>query len=210
MTLKRGPYGPYVEHAADGASKEKPKRVSLPQDLAPDLVDLETALGLLALPREIGLHPETGKPIAAGIGRFGAYVKHDGAYRSLPRGENVLAVGLNRAVVLIAEGKSRGAKVLRELGAHPADGEPVKLRSGRYGPYVEHRRLRASLPKDASPDEITLDQAVALLAAKAAQPKKKGARRGGTSASAKGGGRVQRKAKSGPKRQPRAPADGAP
>ena len=199
VLLKRGPYGLYVERSVDGATKEKPKRVSLPQDLAPDLVDLETALGLLALPREIGIHPESGKPVTAGIGRFGAYVKHDGAYRSLPRGENVLEVGLNRAVVLIAE-KKGGARLLRELGAHPDSGETVALRSGRYGPYVEHRRVRASLPKSASADDLTLDEAVELLAAKAAK--------GGTKKKAAGRGRP--KAKRTSRRQQGAPADGAP
>ena len=155
-------------------------------------------MGLLALPREVGTHPESGKPITAGIGRFGAYVKHDGAYRSLPRGENVLTVGLNRAVVLIAE-KKGGAKVLRELGGHPDGGEPVRLYSGRYGPYVQHRRLRASLPKGTSDEELTLEQAVTLLAAKA---KKGGAK--------KAGGARRTKAKRAPGRQPDAPAGGAP
>ena len=199
VLLKRGPYGLYVERGVDGDAKEKPKRVSLPQDLAPDLVDLQTALGLLALPRKIGTHPESGKPVTAGIGRYGAYVKHDGAYRSLPRGENVLEVGLNRAVVLIAE-KKGGARLLRELGAHPDGGEPVTLRSGRYGPYVEHRRARASLPKSASADDLTLDDAVKLLAAKAAK--------GGTKRKTAGRGRP--KAKRAPRRQAGAPADGAP
>ncbi len=199
IMLKRGPYGLYIEQAVEETSKEKPKRVSLPQDLAPDLVDLRTALGLLALPREIGIHPESGKPVTAGIGRFGAYVKHDGAYRSLPRGESVLEVGLNRAVVLIAE-KKGGAQVLRELGAHPDGGEPVSLRSGRYGPYVQHRRVRASLPKGASADELTLDDAVKLLAAKAAK--------GGTKKKTSGRGRP--KAKRASRRQAGTPADGAP
>ena len=199
VALKRGPYGLYVERAVEGASKEKPKRVSLPQELAPDRVDLETALGLLALPRAIGTHPESGKPVTAGIGRYGPYVMHDGAYCSLPKGESVLAVGLNRAVVLIAEKASRGTKLLRELGAHPADGEPVRLRSGRYGPYVEHGRLRASLPKGASDDAFTLDEAVRLLAAKAAQPKKTRAGGGKTAkAKARSGAAGRAKAKRGP------------
>ena len=210
VQLKRGPYGLYVERGVDGDTKEKPKRVSLPQDLAPDLVDLQTALGLLSLPREIGTHPETGKPVTAGIGRFGAYVKHDGAYRSLPRGENVLDVGLNRAVVLIAE-KKGGARLLRELGAHPDGGQAVTLHTGRYGPYVQHGRLRASLPKGASDDDLTLDGAVKLLAAKAAKggAKKKGAGRGRKSATAKTG-TTRSKAKRGSRRQADAPADGAP
>ena len=217
VMLKRGPYGLYIERAlpsedaSESASKEKPKRSSLPQDLAPDMVDLETALGLLALPREVGTHPESGKPITAGLGRFGAYVKHDGAYRSLPRGEGVLTVGLNRAVVLIAEAKSRGARVLRELGAHPDGGGPVKLCSGRYGPYAQHGRLRASLPKDADADEFTLEQAVQLLAAKAAKggSKKKSAG-GGRKPAAKGGAAARPKAKRGARRPTDAPAGGAP
>ena len=208
VALKRGPYGLYVERAAAGETKEKPKRVSLPQELAPDLVDLETALGLLALPREIGIHPESGKPVTAGIGRYGAYVKHDGAYRSLPKGENVLNVGLNRAVVLIAEGKSRSARVLRELGAHPDGGDAVTLCDGRYGPYVQHGRLHASLPKGADADALTLEEAVRLLAAKAAQAKKKTGAGGRKAAKAGGAGRS--KAKRGPKRQPAEPAGGAP
>ena len=210
VALKRGPYGLYVEQAVAEGAKEKPKRVSLPQDLAPELIDLETALGLLALPREIGPHPETGKPITAGIGRFGAYVKHDGVYRTLPRGESVLTVGLNRAVVLIAE-KKGGARLLRELGAHPESGEAVTLHTGRYGPYVQHRRLRASLPKGASDEEMTLDGAVALLAAKAkkdgAKKKTAGAKR---KPAAKGGGTRRTKAKRASGRQADAPADGAP
>ena len=128
---------------------------------------------------------------------------HDGAYRSLPKGESVLAVGLNRAVVLIAEKASRGGtRVLRELGAHPANGEPVRLRDGRYGPYVEHGRLRASLPKGASDDAFTLEEAVRLLAAKAAQPKKTRAGGGKTAktqakAKAKAGASGRSKAKRG-------------
>ena len=210
VMLKRGPYGLYIERAAEGDSKEKPKRVSLPQDLAPDMVDLETALGLLALPREIGTHPESGKPVTAGLGRFGAYVKHDGAFRSLPRGESVLTVGLNRAVVLIAEGKSRGARVLRELGAHPDGGEAVKLCSGRYGPYAQHGRLRASLPKGADADAFTLEQAVQLLAAKAAKGGSKKSAGGRRKAAAKGDAGARPKAKRGARRQTDAPADGAP
>ena len=119
-------------------------------------------------------------------------------------------MGLNRAVVLIAE-KKGGTKVLRELGAHPEGGEPVRLRSGRYGPYVQHRRLRASLPKGASAEDLTLEQAVALLAAKA---KKGGAKKtaGGRrkAAATKSGGARRGKAKRAPSRQPDAPAGGAP
>ena len=185
VVLKRGPYGFYVEREAEQA-EDKPKRASLPKELAPDMVDLETALGLLSLPREIGLHPETGKPITAGIGRFGPYVLHDGTYASLPRDENVLTVGLNRAVVLIGDKKSRSARVLRELGAHPTSGEPVRVLEGRYGPYVAHRRTRAALPKEATPEAMTLESALSLLAGKGSAGKKKTTRRGKSAAAGSG------------------------
>ncbi len=186
VVLKRGPYGFYVEREA-GEAEDKPKRASLPKDMAPDMVDFETALGLLSLPREIGPHPETGKPITAGIGRFGPYVLHDGAYASLPRDENVLTVGLNRAVVLIGDKKSRSARVLRELGAHPTSGEPVRVLEGRYGPYVAHRRTRAALPKETTPEAMTLESALSLLAEKGSAGKKKTTRRGKSAAAGSGG-----------------------
>ena len=200
VVLKRGPYGFYVEREA-GEAEDKPKRASLPKELAPDMVDLETALGLLSLPREIGLHPETGKPITAGIGRFGPYVLHDGAYASLPRDENVLTVGLNRAVVLIGDKKSRSARVLRELGAHPTSGEPVRVLEGRYGPYVAHRRTRAALPKETAPEAMTLESALSLLAGKGSAGKKKTTRRGKSAAAGSGGRAKGAKAKRTPARR---------
>ena len=200
VVLKRGPYGFYVEREA-GEAEDKPKRASLPKELAPDMVDLETALGLLSLPREIGLHPETGKPITAGIGRFGPYVLHDGTYASLPRDENVLTVGLNRAVVLIGDKKSRSARVLRELGAHPTSGEPVRVLEGRYGPYVAHRRTRAALPKETAPEAMTLESALSLLAGKGSAGKKKTTRRGKSAAAGSGGRAKGAKAKRTPARR---------
>ena len=200
VVLKRGPYGFYVEREAEQA-EDKPKRASLPKELAPDMVDLETALGLLSLPREIGLHPETGKPITAGIGRFGPYVLHDGTYASLPRDENVLTVGLNRAVVLIGDKKSRSARVLRELGAHPTSGEPVRVLEGRYGPYVAHRRTRAALPKETTPEATTLESALSLLAGKGSAGKKKTTRRGKSAAAGSGGRAKGAKAKRTPARR---------
>jgi DNA topoisomerase-1 len=211
VTLRRGPYGLYVQlgEPDEEDKKKKPKRSSLPKDLAPDMVDLETAIGLLALPRDIGAHPETGKPISAGIGRFGPYVKHDGLYKSLPRDENILTIGLNRAVVLIAEAKQkrRGPAVLRELGAHPDGDKPVQLLDGRYGPYVEHQKIRATLPKDADPDKITLEEALELIAAKAAKGKKT---KGGTKKKAapktkKATGTKKRAAGTKAKRKPKSP-----
>ncbi len=177
ITLRKGPFGYYVQLGEIGEDGEsKPKRVSLPRDAVPDMVDLPTAIGLLSLPRDIGPHPEGGKMISAGIGRFGPYVKHDGKFKSLKKDDDVLAIGLNRAAILLAEASQRGGAVLRELGAHPDDGAPITLKKGRYGPYVQHKRTNATLPKGAEEDALSLDQAVALIAAKAAK-KKAGAKK---------------------------------
>jgi DNA topoisomerase I len=170
VTIKKGPFGHYLQ-LGGGESEAKPKRVALPRPLKPADVDLDTALRLLALPRELGRHPETGETITAGIGRFGPYIKHGKAYKSLAADDDVLTIGLNRAVVLLAEPaaeRRRGApQPLRQLGPHP-DGGVVALYQGRYGPYVGHEGTIASLPKDVDPDRVTLDEAVALLAARRA------------------------------------------
>ncbi|HIM46918.1 MAG TPA: type I DNA topoisomerase [Alphaproteobacteria bacterium] len=172
ITLRKGPFGHYLQLGETGEDgKSKPRRVSLPRDVVPDTVDLETALGLLALPRDIGPHPEGGKMITAGIGRFGPYVKHDGKFKSLKKDDDVLSIGLNRAISLLAEVSQRGASVLRELGNHPDDGAPVTVKEGRYGPYVQHKRTNATLPKGVDQNAISLDEAVVLLAAKAAKKK---------------------------------------
>jgi DNA topoisomerase-1 len=171
VSLRKGPFGHYVQLGEAGEDGKKPKRVSLPRDMMPDRVDLELALGLLSLPRDIGPHPEGGKMISAGIGRFGPYVKHDGKFKSLKKDDDILSIGLNRAVVLLAEVSQRGGSVLRELGEHPDDGGPITLKKGRYGPYVQHKRTNATLPKGVKENAITLDQAVALIAAKAAKKK---------------------------------------
>ena len=172
ITLRKGPFGYYLqlgEIAEDG--KSKPRRVSLPREVVPDTVDLETALGLLSLPRDIGPHPEGGKMITAGIGRFGPYVKHDGKFKSLKKDDEILSIGLNRAVSLLAEVSQRGASVLRELGKHPADDAPVTVKEGRYGTYVQHKRTNATLPKGVDQNAITLEEALVLLAAKAGKKK---------------------------------------
>ena len=163
VTVRQGPYGHYVQLGESG-TKPKPKRSSLPKGLTPDRVDLAAALGLLSLPREVGPHPQTGEMISAGVGRFGPYIKMGAKYASLGRDDEVLSVGLNRAVVLLADAKAKGP---REIGAHPGDGKPVTVRNGRYGPYVAHGKIRASLPRGREADAVTLDQAVALIAAKA-------------------------------------------
>ena len=170
VTLRRGPTGWYVQRG-EWEGKRKPERMSLPPGLEPEEVDLGTALGLLALPRRVGLHPETGAPVLAGIGRYGPWVRHEETWAAIPDGEDVLAVGINRAVALIADkvvrqSRMRGPNVvLRDLGRHPGDGAPVRLRTGHYGPFVAHRRRYASLPEDADPDALGLDEAVALLEA---------------------------------------------
>ena len=174
ITLRKGPYGHYIQlGAANG--ELKPKRVALPRSIRPVDVDLDTALRLLALPRELGRHPETGEMIVAGIGRFGAYIKHGAVFKSLAQDDDVLTIGVNRAVVLLAEpvGQRRpGPRLLRELGEH-LDGGTVNLYSGRYGPYVSHDGVIASLPRTADPDTFSLDQAMPLLAAQ----RQKGKRR---------------------------------
>jgi DNA topoisomerase-1 len=137
-------------------------------------MDLNKALALLALPRTIGRHPESGEPITAGIGRFGPYIKHGPTYKSLGVDDDVLTIGLNRAVALLAEpSKGRGPRGAggRSLGNHPQDGKPVTVGTGRYGPYVRHERLFASIPRDIDPQSVTLEQAVELLQAQAAKGK---------------------------------------
>ncbi len=174
VTLRRGPYGPYVQ-LGEAEGKQKPKRASLPRGTDAAAVDLTQALGLLSLPRDIGLHPETGEMIQAGLGRFGPYIKHEGTYVSL-KDDDVLTVGLNRAVSLLADAPKR-AKA-KELGPHPDDGKPIYIKQGRYGHYLQHKTTRATLPKGTDVDTVTMEQAVALIAAKAPPPKaKKGSKK---------------------------------
>ncbi len=191
VTLRQGPYGPYVQlggeevqptpepEATDGKPKKKAvkkkgpklKRASLPKGMNPSDVDLERALKLLSLPREVGMHPEIGEMIFAGIGRFGPYLKVGPTYYTL-KDDDVLDVGLNRAVVVIAEGKKgpgRSGGAGKTLGDHPEDSRAVTLRSGRFGLYVQHGQLRATLPRDMDKDNLSLEDAVAILAAKAAK-----------------------------------------
>ena len=176
VSVRKGPYGFYVQLAGEGDAK--PKRVSTPRGTDPAEIALEQAVGLLSLPREVGRHPETGKPISAGLGRYGPYLRHDGAYVSIPKDDDVLGIGLNRAVVLIAEKKGgRAAGPLKELGTHPADGKPVTVHNGRYGPYVKHGRTMASLPKGQAPEDATLEVALPLLEQKKAAGGKTAARK---------------------------------
>ena len=173
VTLRSGRFGPYLQ-LGEAVNGEKPRRAGLPKGTAPDQIDLQRALALLSLPREVGRHPEDGEPIRAGIGRFGPYVQHGKTYANLESPEEVFAIGLNRAVTLIAEkrakgprGRRFGADPGRPLGDHPVKGGAVVAKNGRYGPYVSHEGVNATLPADKMPDTVTLDEAVALIDARA-------------------------------------------
>ncbi len=198
VSLRKGPYGFYVQLGESGG-EEKPKRASLPRKTNPDDVDLAMALKLLALPRSVGQHPESGDEITAGIGRYGPYIKHGSTYVSLRGDDDVLTIGLNRAVSLLAEAKAKGGGG-RELGEHPEGGK-VTVRSGRYGPFVKHGRLNASIPKGADPESVTLEQAIELLAAQAekAKSKKKPAK-------GAGGAKAKAASKNGAKSKPKSAA----
>ncbi|MEJ2118295.1 MAG: topoisomerase C-terminal repeat-containing protein, partial [Alphaproteobacteria bacterium] len=169
--LRNGRFGPYVQ-LGEGENKDKPKRASIPRGFSPDTLDLETALKLLALPRPVGVHPESGKPIVAGIGRYGPFIEHDGKYANLDNAEEVFEVGINRAVALLAEpkkGRGRGAaqSALKKLGEHPELGGEVQVFNGRFGPYVKHGKINATIPKGTEPEAITMEEAVLLIAARA-------------------------------------------
>jgi DNA topoisomerase-1 len=176
VTLRVGPYGPYVQL---GEPKEdaKPKRTSVPKGMDASAIDLDLALRLLSLPRPVGPHPEDGVAVEAGIGRFGPFVKHGTTYANLRDPEDVLTIGMNRAVELLAQKTSRGGgraavKPLRELGDHP-DGGGVAVYSGKYGPYVKWEKVNATLPKEIAPEDVTLEQALELIAAKKPAGKKR-------------------------------------
>lgn len=182
VLVKAGPFGPYVQLGlGNGDSKSKPKRVSLLEDMDAESIGLEEGLQLLDLPRTLGEHPETDKPVQAGIGRYGPYVVHERRYVNVKPPDNVLDIDLARALELLAaapEGRRRAGagKVLKELGEHP-DGGPVQVLDGRFGPYVRHGKVNATLPKETSVSAVTLEEGLALLAAKKdAKPKKKSAR----------------------------------
>ena len=181
VTVRRGPYGVYVQQGEQvTGSKTKPRRTSLPKGVEGDSVTLEQALGLLSLPRLVGIHPETQEPIEAGIGRFGPFVKMGGVFASLDKDDDVLVVGLNRAIDVLA----RKLASVRTMGGHPKDKEPVLVRKGRFGPYVQHGNTVANLPREMTMDDVTLEQAVALLSEKGKVLKPRGfaARKGAKAA----------------------------
>ena len=203
VTVKAGRFGPYIQlgEQKDYAEGEKPRRAGIPKNTSPGDMELELALKLLSLPREIGKHPETGEPITAGIGRFGPFVRHEKTYASLEAGDEVFDVGLNRAVTLIAEkiakgpsGRRFGADPGKPLGEHPSLGG-VAVKNGRYGAYVTSGGVNATIPSDKTPETITLAEAIALIDERAAK--------GG----GKGGGKPKRGArKAAPKKKTAAKA----
>ena len=173
VTVRDGRFGPYLQ-LGEGSKEEKPKRTSVPKGTDPATIDLELALKLLALPREVGRHPESGEPIVASIGRYGPYVQHGKTYANLEAGDDVLNIGLNRAVTLIADkilkgprGRRFGGDPGRALGEHPQKGGPIVAKAGRYGPYVSHDGVNATLPRDKTAETVTLEEAAALIDARA-------------------------------------------
>ena len=165
--LLSGRFGPYVQLGEVTEENKKPKRVSLLRGMAAEDVDLDLALKLLELPRHLGSHPETGKDVKAGVGRFGPFVVHDGTFKSLTKDDNVLTVDLARAVELIKQKQApKKSSELKDLGTHPDSGDPVKVMDGRYGPYIKHGKKNIGLPKEITPEELTIEKAIELIAEK--------------------------------------------
>ncbi|MFN9081603.1 MAG: type I DNA topoisomerase [Planctomyces sp.] len=194
--LKRGPRGPYLQMGEVTEDGKKPKYCSVPNFISTDSLDLPTALELLALPRQLGKHPLTGKVVNAGIGMFGPYVTHDKVFAGFDRkthqfehdGEtySVLNVPLDVAVEMLRNTRRKSAPVaLKELGPHPEDQAPVQIFEGRYGPYVKHGSVNATVPKETDPASVTMEQALQWLAARVASGGKSAGRRGGAARGAK-------------------------
>ncbi len=174
VTRRIGRFGPYLQ-LGETTEGEKPRRASIPRGTSPANVDLEQALRLLSLPREVGLHPETQTPIVANFGRFGPFILHDGTYANLESPEDVFTIGLNRAVDMLAVKRAKGPSkrarpgALKDLGEHPSGGGKIDVMSGRYGAYVKFGKINATIPKDIKPEDLTVEQAVELLAVRAEQ-----------------------------------------
>ena len=182
----KGRFGPYVQRGPVTEENKKPPRQSIPKEWPPQELDLERALMLLSLPREIGPHPEDGVMVWANIGRYGPYLKHaastserGGTNANLESLDEVFTVGMNRAVQLLAEkvasrgGRGTPAKPLKELGEHPDSGGMVSIMKGRYGPYVKWEKINATIPKETDPESVTMEMAVELIAERAAKTGKK-------------------------------------
>ena len=204
VLVKAGRFGPYLQ-LGEGEGDEKPKRSSIPKGIDAATIDFEKAIQLLSLPREVGIHPETGTPITAGLGRYGPFIQHDGTYANVESIEDVFSIGLNRAVTLLAEkragkgggrfGRAAAKTVLKDLGEHPGGGGKIQVLDGKYGPYVSWNKVNATVPKGTNPEALTVDEAIGLLQERIA----------------KGGGKKVAKkaaAKAGPKAKKAAGADG--
>lgn len=171
-----GRFGPYVQLGEVTEAEPKPRRASVPKGIDPRSVTQEQALLWLSLPRELGLHPETKKPILANNGRFGPYVQMDGDYRSIKKEDNVYTITLDRALEMLSQPKQgrSSAKVIKELGLHPEDQKPIQLLEGKFGPYVKYKTISASIPKDQAPDAVSLEQALELIKQRKAMKKGRG------------------------------------
>jgi DNA topoisomerase-1 len=175
-----GPFGPYLQLGEVKEGEPKPKRVGLPKNKDLSTIALDEALAYMSLPRTVGPHPQTGHVVKAGIGRFGPYVQHEKTYKSLGKEDDVLTIGMDRAVELLSQARAKTAAVpLRELGPHPKDKEPVQVFEGRYGPYVKHGKINATIPKDKDPLQVTLEEAVEWIAEREAKGGGKPRRGGG-------------------------------
>jgi DNA topoisomerase-1 len=178
--LRTGSYGPYLQLGEEVEdSKKKPKRASIPKTIPLETLDFNKALSILALPRLLGVKEDSGKEIRAGLGRFGPYIVHDGDFRSIKEPDDVLTITLERALEMLAQPKgTRGGGVGKEIGKHPEDNKPITLHSGKYGNYVKHGKVNATIPKDMKPEDVTLEKAVELIAERAAKgPAKSKAKR---------------------------------
>ena len=178
--LKSGRYGPYIQRGEPSEENKKPQRASLPKGWSASDIELEKALKLLSLPREVGPHPEDGQIIEAGIGRYGPFVRHGRTYANLKEPDDVFNIGMNRAVEELAKkatagsGRGTASKAIKELGEHPEGGGSVNVMDGRYGPYVKYAKINATIPKGKDPEEITLEEAINLINEKSAKGKKRG------------------------------------
>ena len=182
----KGRFGPYVQRGEVSDDNKKPPRQSIPKDWPPADVDLEKALRLLSLPRQIGPHPEDGIMVWSNIGRYGPYLKHSastsdrgGTNANLADIEEVFTVGMNHAVQLLAEkiasrgGRGVAAKPLKELGEHPDLEGPINIMKGKYGPYVKWEKINATIPSDIEPEDLSIDHALILINEKIAKSPKK-------------------------------------
>ncbi len=171
--LRTGSYGPYIQLGEEEEdSKKKPKRASIPANVPLETLDFNKALAILALPRFLGNHPETTKEIRAGLGRFGPYIVHDGDFRSIKEPDDVLSITLERALEMLSQPKgTRGGGVGKEIGKHPDDGKSITLHSGKYGNYVKHGTVNATIPKEMKPEDVTIEKAIELIAERSTKAK---------------------------------------